>query len=89
VRDRYEASRRLWEVQDTVQGRLLAAQQELSEETRRLRGWQAWRRPPEFPVAPEGPECRSGARGATRNTAFSPGGSPVAADTETVIRLSV
>jgi len=51
VQGQYAASRQLSEVQDIIQGRLLAAQQELSEEMKRLQQQQqAYRRPPEAPV---------------------------------------
>jgi len=50
VQGQYQASRQLSEVQDIVQGRLLAAQQELSEEMKRLQEQKAYRRPPESPV---------------------------------------
>jgi len=50
IEGQYQASRQLSEVQDIVAGRLLAAQQELSEEMKRLQEQQAYRRPPESPV---------------------------------------
>jgi von Willebrand factor type A domain len=50
VQGEYEASRQLSEVQDILEGRLLAAQQELTEEMKRLQEQQAYRRPLEAPV---------------------------------------
>ncbi|HRB13239.1 MAG TPA: VWA domain-containing protein [Vicinamibacteria bacterium] len=52
VQGQYAASRELSVVQDIIAGRLLAAQQELSEEMKRLQKQQeeAYRRPPEAPV---------------------------------------
>jgi hypothetical protein len=52
VQGQYAASRELSAVQDVIAGRLLAAQQELSEEMKRLQRQQeeAYRRPPDSPV---------------------------------------
>jgi hypothetical protein len=52
VQGRYQASRELSSVQDIVAGRLLAAQQELSEEMKRLQEQQQqlYRRPTDAPV---------------------------------------
>jgi len=52
VQGRYQASRELSEVQDIIAGRLLAAQQELSDEMKRLQKQrdEAYRRPPESPI---------------------------------------
>ena len=52
VQGRYQASRELSSVQDIVAGRLLAAQQELSEEMKRLQQQrdEAYRRPTDAPV---------------------------------------
>jgi hypothetical protein len=50
VQGEYKASFQLSEVQDILEGRLLAAQQELTEEMKRLREQQAYRRPEEAPV---------------------------------------
>jgi hypothetical protein len=46
----YQASREMSEVQDIIAGRLVAAQQQLTEEMKRLQAQQAYRRPPEAPV---------------------------------------
>jgi hypothetical protein len=45
IRGEYAATRQLSEVQEIIEGRLLAAQQELSEEMRRLQERQRYRRP--------------------------------------------
>jgi hypothetical protein len=50
VRGEYEASREMSEVQDIIAGRLVAAQQELTEEMKRLQAQQVYSRPPEAPV---------------------------------------
>ncbi len=50
VEGRYKASRELSAVQDIIAGRLLAAQQQLSEEMKRLQQQQAYRRPADAPV---------------------------------------
>ena len=52
VQGRFQASRELSSVQDIIAGRLLAAQQELSEEMKRLRQQrdEAYRRPTDAPV---------------------------------------
>jgi len=50
VRGQFAASRELSEVQSIIQGRLLAAQQQLSEEMKRLQEQQTYRRPTEAPV---------------------------------------
>jgi hypothetical protein len=50
VQGEFAASRQLSEVQDIVEGRLLAAQQQLTEEMRRLQQQEAYRRPPDAPV---------------------------------------
>jgi hypothetical protein len=52
VQGRYQASRELSSVQDIIAGRLLAAQQELSEEMKRLQQQrdEAYRRPTDAPV---------------------------------------
>jgi hypothetical protein len=52
IQGRYKASRELSSVQDIIAGRLLAAQQELTEEMKRLQAQQeaAYRRPPDAPV---------------------------------------
>lgn len=51
LRGEFATSRQLSEVQDILSGRLLAAQQELSEEMERLQERAAYRPPPEAPVA--------------------------------------
>jgi hypothetical protein len=50
VEGQYKASRQLSEVQDILEGRLLAAQQELTEEMKRLQEKQAYRRSTDAPV---------------------------------------
>ena len=50
VRGQFAASRELSEVQSIIQGRLLAAQQQLSEEMKRLQEQQAYHRPRDAPV---------------------------------------
>jgi hypothetical protein len=50
VQGRYRASTQLSEIQDTIQGRLVAAQQALTEEMKRLQAERVYRRPPEAPV---------------------------------------
>jgi hypothetical protein len=50
IQGRYKASTQLSEVQDTIAGRLVAAQQALTEEMRRLQAERVYRRPPEAPV---------------------------------------
>jgi hypothetical protein len=53
VQGRYAASKELSEVQDVIAGRLLAAQQELTEEMKRLQKQQearAYERPPDAPI---------------------------------------
>ena len=50
IQGRYKASRQRSEIQDILQGRLLAAQQELTEEMKRLQEQRTYRRPPESPV---------------------------------------
>ena len=52
VQGQFAATKELSEVQDIIAGRLLAAQQELSEEMKRLQKQQeeAYRRPPDAPV---------------------------------------
>jgi hypothetical protein len=52
VRGQYATSKELSEVQDIIAGRLLAAQQELTEEMKRLQRQreEAYRRPPDAPV---------------------------------------
>jgi hypothetical protein len=53
VQGRYAASRELSEVQDIIAGRLLAAQQELTEEMKRLQQQEAekaYERPPDAPI---------------------------------------
>ena len=50
IEGEFAASRQLSEVQDILEGRLLAAQQELSEEMKRLQEQATYRRPPEAPV---------------------------------------
>jgi hypothetical protein len=53
VQGRYTASKELSQVQDIIAGRLLAAQQELSEEMKRLQKQQqeeAYQRPPDAPI---------------------------------------
>ncbi len=51
IQGQYKASRQLSEIQDILQGRLVAAQQELTAEMKRLQARQVYRRPPESPVA--------------------------------------
>jgi hypothetical protein len=50
IRGEFAATRQLSEVNDIVEGRLLAAQQELTEEMKRLQDRERERRPPEAPV---------------------------------------
>ena len=50
IRGEFAASRQLSEVQEILEGRLLAAQQELSAEMKRLQERQRYRRPSEAPV---------------------------------------
>jgi len=50
IQGQYKASTQLSEIQDTIAGRLVAAQQELSEEMKRLQAERVYRRPPEAPV---------------------------------------
>jgi hypothetical protein len=50
IQGQYAASRDLSEIQDTIAGRLVAAQQELTEEMKRLQAERVYRRPPEAPV---------------------------------------
>ena len=50
IQGRYKASTQLSEVQDTIAGRLVAAQQALTEEMKRLQAERVYRRPPEAPV---------------------------------------
>jgi hypothetical protein len=50
IQGEHEASRELSEVQDTIAGRLVAAQQALTEEMKRLQAERVYRRPPEAPV---------------------------------------
>jgi len=50
LRGEFAASAELSEVQDTVEGRLLAARQRLTEEMKRLQARQEYRRPPDAPV---------------------------------------
>lgn len=50
LRGEFAASEELSQIQDTLEGRLLAAQQRLSEEMKRLQARQEYRRPPEAPV---------------------------------------
>jgi hypothetical protein len=50
IQGQYKASRQLSEIQDILKGRLVAAQQELTEEMKRLQAQQVYRRPPEAPV---------------------------------------
>ena len=50
IQGRYKASTQLSEIQDTIAGRLVAAQQALSEEMKRLQAERVYRRPPEAPV---------------------------------------
>ena len=50
IQGQYKASRQLSEIQDILEGRPLAAQQELTEEMKRLQEQQVYRRPPESPV---------------------------------------
>jgi len=52
IQGRYAASKELSQVQDIIAGRLLAAQQELSEEMKRLqkRQEESYQRPPDAPI---------------------------------------
>jgi hypothetical protein len=50
IQGRYKASRQMSEIQDTIAGRLVAAQQALTEEMKRLQAERVYRRPPEAPV---------------------------------------
>jgi hypothetical protein len=50
IQGQYKASRQLSEIQDILKGRLVAAQQELTEEMKRLQARQVYRRPAESPV---------------------------------------
>ncbi len=50
IQGQYKASTQLSEVQDTIAGRLVAAQQALTEEMKRLQAERVYRRPPEAPV---------------------------------------
>jgi hypothetical protein len=50
IQGQYEASREMSEIQDTIQGRLVVAQQALTEEMKRLQAERVYRRPPEAPV---------------------------------------
>ncbi|MEM1182434.1 MAG: VWA domain-containing protein [Acidobacteriota bacterium] len=50
LRGEFAATRQLSEVQDILQGRLLAAQQELSEEMKRLQAQTTYRRPKDAPI---------------------------------------
>jgi hypothetical protein len=50
IQGQYKASTQLSEIQDTIAGRLVAAQQALSEEMKRLQAERVYRRPPEAPV---------------------------------------
>ncbi len=50
IQGEYKASRQLSEIQDILEGRLVAAQQELTEEMKRLQAQQIYRRPQESPV---------------------------------------
>ena len=50
IQGQYKASRQLSEIQDILQGRLVAAQQELTAEMKRLQAQRVYRRPPESPV---------------------------------------
>ena len=50
IQGRYKASRELSSVQDIIAGRLLAAQQELTEEMKRLQAREPVRRPPDAPI---------------------------------------
>ena len=50
IQGQYQASEELSEIQDSLKGRLVAAQQELSEEMKRLQAQRIYRRPQESPV---------------------------------------
>lgn len=50
LRGEFAASRQLSEIQENLEGRLLAAQQELSEEMERLQERRRYRRPPDAPI---------------------------------------
>ena len=50
IQGEYKASRQMSEIQDTIAGRLVAAQQALTEEMKRLQAERVYRRPPEAPV---------------------------------------
>jgi hypothetical protein len=50
IKGRYEASEDLSEIQDRLKGRLVAAQQELTVEMKRLQAQEVYRRPVEAPV---------------------------------------
>jgi len=50
IKGRYEASQELSEIQDRLKGRLVAAQQELTDEMKRLQAQEVYRRPAEAPV---------------------------------------
>jgi len=50
IQGQYKASTQLSEIQDTIAVRLVAAQQALSEEMKRLQAERVYRRPPEAPV---------------------------------------
>lgn len=50
IQGQHQASQQLSEIQDILKGRLVAAQQELSEEMKRLQAQQVFRRPQEAPV---------------------------------------
>jgi len=50
IQGQYKASTQLSEIQDTIEGRLVAAQQALTEEMKRLQAERVYRRPPEAPV---------------------------------------
>jgi hypothetical protein len=50
IQGRYKASTQLSEIQDIIAGRLVAAQQALTEEMQRLQAERVYRRPPEAPV---------------------------------------
>lgn len=50
IRGEFAASQELSQVQDTLEGRLLAARQQLSEEMKRLQEREPYHRPPEAPI---------------------------------------